>query len=343
MDPEPTKNPDLEISPPQEIPQNQQKIFSWKQNFFLTRVLPITLGIIIFFFTTTVLYAYGIVPAINKDVQHKVSYFVQGISFMPKTPQYLLDNILKAHEGKTTGTIDGTITVSSFIISWLVGTSSVTANVTGAFDVTDPNNPLFSLSATTTKDLAIDILVKNSQVYFRLSKLPSTLSQNNPSLYTALLNKWFTIKTTPQQETSSKDKRDTATTIKETLTSLPLQELTNIITMDSDLFGLSPNYRFHITPRNQMVAELLKTSSITNASITISIDKKTFLITHGATLFTFQPKIDELIPLRLPTRITKTTIAMTSVITHLGEPVVIADTPENPTDFMEYLKTLSIK
>ncbi|HSA84038.1 MAG TPA: hypothetical protein VLF20_04085, partial [Patescibacteria group bacterium] len=230
-----------------EIPQQAAVV---KKNILLTRVVPIILGVLFLFCSTTILYAYGKLPAGNKAFQESVSNTIQGLPFMPKTPQYLLEHITKAHEEKPTGKIQGTLTAYSPIFQFLLGSDEVTADVTGVIDITNPNQPLLSLTATTEQGIAADIVFRDNQIYFRITKLPALLSRVNPALADTLLHAWFTGGTYQMQKNTE---GNPITTMLSDYTASDIQQ---IITFDSSFFNLSPEYHITLLPDNQMLSHL---------------------------------------------------------------------------------------
>jgi hypothetical protein len=132
--------------------------------------------------------------------QKGVSYFVQNISFMPKTPTFLLKKTALAHQAVSKLSFDISATVDPGGPLSIMNTNIYDIELKGAVDFSDPQNVIGTVNTFITKEFNIEFKKTDPIIYFKINKFPTTLlsvigvSLNNVD---PLLNKWVSYNTTP--------------------------------------------------------------------------------------------------------------------------------------------------
>lgn len=134
------------------------------------------------------------------DFQKRVSYFVIGLPFMPKTPKFLLEKTALAHQDVTKQTFDVSVAIDSNDLASTLGLNQIDLQVKGAVDYSDPKNFLLNTEVSITKDFNIELRKKDKFLYFKINKLPTFLFAFlglNSELFNPILEKWVAYDTTP--------------------------------------------------------------------------------------------------------------------------------------------------
>ncbi len=145
------------------------------------------------------------------DLQRKVSHFVIGLSFMPKTPKYLLEKSGLKHQDVTKQSFDISVAVDSADLLSELGLSNLDVAAKGAIDYSDPKNVKVILDASLTKEFNFELKKKDKMLYFKLNKVPSFLFAffgiKNADL-APVLDKWIAYDTTPLDTEARKEIND---------------------------------------------------------------------------------------------------------------------------------------
>jgi hypothetical protein len=233
------------------------------------------LGLLFFFLlvviigATIVLAAYNKITLPNQRLQEGISYFIQDLPFMPKTPKYLLLKSAKAHEsiGSAYTKISAAIKSDEFSQIPIPGINNTIEILgEGPIDVQNPENPKMSWKLNVTNDFESEFKLSEKILYFKINKIPALLypfigltSSNfatNP-----YLNKWVYYDMNTLETDSSKllDERGENLTTNE-LTEAKLILLGNklsekMVTTEEDLEN-TPVYRISLKLTNQELQEL---------------------------------------------------------------------------------------
>jgi|688.fasta_scaffold00337_24 hypothetical protein len=231
------------------------------------------LGLLFFFLlvviigATIVLAAYNKITLPNQKLQEGISYFIQDLPFMPKTPKYLLLKSAKAHESIGSAYTKISAAVKSDGFSQIPGIGNTIEILgQGPIDVQNPENPKMSWKLNVTNDFESEFKLSEKILYFKINKIPALLypfigltSSNfatNP-----YLNKWVYYDMNTLETDSSKllDERGENLTTNE-LTEAKLILLGNklsekMVTTEEDLEN-TPVYRISLKLTNQELQEL---------------------------------------------------------------------------------------
>ncbi len=134
------------------------------------------------------------------DFQKKVSLFVMNISFMPKTPRFILEKSAIAHQKVTKQSFDVSVAVDSSNLSNYFGFADLDFQFKGDLDYTNPKNIFGNLEIFFTKDFNIELRKKDKMLYFKIKKLPTTLFAFlglDSKSFDPIIDKWVFIDTTP--------------------------------------------------------------------------------------------------------------------------------------------------
>jgi hypothetical protein len=126
-------------------------------------------------------------------VQKTISHFVQSISFMPKTPKFLLEKSAIAHQEVTKHSFDISAALDSNELISSLGMGSLDLMAKGRIDYSDSKNLILDMNASITRDFSFEVKKKDVTVYFRINKIPPlllTFLDLQPEQLEPLLNKW---------------------------------------------------------------------------------------------------------------------------------------------------------
>lgn len=174
------------------------------------KLLLILGGLFIFLLVATSAGAYAVAyEKINLNmpaIERPITKLVLSLPFMPKTPRMLLQSSVLAHRKVSKSSLNASFAIKSDSFSSL-GMNQIDAEIKGGLDTTDPNNVMFSLNASVTKQLNVDLRKKDTMVYFKINKIPSMLTafmQIDESKLNSVLDNWIAWDTTPLQTEARK-------------------------------------------------------------------------------------------------------------------------------------------
>jgi hypothetical protein len=177
------------------------------------RPIKLIIGIVVvvflaLFLGSMVMIAYGALPVGNAKFRTQIADMVQGLPFMPKTPDFIARKALAAVFDMKKFVIDASFAMTDPGISESFGMSGLVSGdidvaVKGPVDFSDPNKMLASLNISVTKDFNTDLRLKENFVYFKINKIPSAVEILMSSLglpdkiQNQFMNKWFYYDATP--------------------------------------------------------------------------------------------------------------------------------------------------
>lgn len=145
------------------------------------------------------------------EVQAKVAGYVQSLPFMPKTAKYLLVRSIIAHQNVTKHNFDVSLALDSSSLSDVLGINKFDTEAKGAIDYSDPQNVVFTLNASFTKEFNIEAKSKDPILYFKINKFPSfifSLIGINDEMVKPYLERWIAYDTTPLDTQARKELTD---------------------------------------------------------------------------------------------------------------------------------------
>lgn len=153
------------------------------------------------------LVAYKKIELPNKDIQNKISLFVQSLPFTPKTAEYIVAKSIQSHSELSSLYLKSSIAVESDGLESMpigLGMNNFDATVEGALEFNDPENPELELSMFIPNLFKGDFILKDKIAYFNIKQIPAFIytyvgltSENinqNP-----LLNRWIFWDTKPPE------------------------------------------------------------------------------------------------------------------------------------------------
>jgi hypothetical protein len=223
--------------------------------------------------------AYNIIQLPNENIQKSLSYVVMKIPLMPKTPWYILQSSLDAHEKITTASMDASVSVSLGASGNSLGLSSFDAKISGPFDYTDPLNPTFDISAQITKDFAFDVKTKNHVSYFRVKAFPSYLTkilaaygypEESVTRYT---DKWFsyedkTLQTEASQNLKSQQKTFDKQSARSLIDFFNDPSIKKSVSMGEDTIDNASVYLIHFYPDDAALDAFVRRAQLLTPSST---------------------------------------------------------------------------
>ena len=273
----------------------------------------IGLGVFLLFLilstTAIVLAAYGKFDLPDKKMQEQLSYFVQNIPFMPKTPKYILLKSAQVHQSIGSAYTKISFSAKSPEFTQVPGFGdTLDFLIEGPVDASDTENPKLSWNMKLTKELDLDLKVIDENLYFRMNKIPAMIypfigltSSNftdNP-----ITNRWvyYDLKTLDTEAATILDERSedmTMDQITEDKLLLIGEKLSDKMVMSSDLIdGVEVNKitlkltNAELSALEPEIMELLNMdqrvdsvytsgenpfSMINNVEITVYIEKSTY-------------------------------------------------------------------
>lgn len=272
----PAPTPAASIPGSDTAPQQTQPGFSYRNNQPARKSprklkLLFTLsGVFVFLLTATSVGAYAVayekvnlgVPAIERPI----TKLVMGLPFMPKTPRMLLQSAVLAHRKVTRSNLNASIAIKADSFSSL-GLNQIDAEIKGGLDTTDPNNVIFSLNASVTKEFNVDLRKKDHMVYFKVNKIPAMVTaflQVNESKLNGVLENWIAWDTTPLQTEarkyleSNQQPKQTDELISEPIDTLLDENILKAMKVSSESIGGHSTYKIHIDATSSILDALEK-------------------------------------------------------------------------------------
>lgn len=140
------------------------------------------IGVVVFFILlfsavgALILAAYGKIELPDKKLQEMIAFKVQDISFMPKTPKYVLLKSGLVHQGIGSANTTISLSAKSPEFTQIPGmTDTLEFLIKGPIDYTDTENPKASLNLKLTKELDLDLKFLDNKAYFKINKLPALI------------------------------------------------------------------------------------------------------------------------------------------------------------------------
>lgn len=207
--------------------------------------------------------AYEKIEINNPEVEKKVTQFIQGLPFTPKTPKFLLNAAVLAHDKVTSFDFDVSIAAKSNSLTSVLGTDQGDFSIQGAIDYKDPAKINFSLKGLISKDFDVDLKKKDQFFYLKINKIPLTvlafLGIKDQESIKPILENWVGIDTTP----SSSDARKTLDSqtannptinenINDQLNKFTENKILNAITVSSEDLDNEKTFKLVFKPDNSV-------------------------------------------------------------------------------------------
>lgn len=342
---------------------------------FLKIILMIFLALIVLTSTTTVMFAYGVIPIGSEELRDKVADVIMKIPFMPKTPRYVLRTAVEAHQKITRMSIDASLASTSGV-GGMFGLGSLDAQVKGSFDYTDFDNLKATFNAKITKDFDVDVLAVDQKAYFKINSYPSFVgimfsSMGIPEdILKEISNKWFyydlsSLNTEARRNLQDQQQKfDLNQSNQKLLEILNNKDIAKSISMINDQIDSIATHHIVFKPTDEALDTLWKTYNETDNTVTPNrslsqdnisktvknftfdawIDKSHYLVRKMTVGVVFKsPKSSYSIPsinsLGLPLSEQEIPVSFVAKFTDFNQQVLVTP-PQNPIKFEDFLKTI---
>lgn len=327
--------------------------------------------------SSTILFAYGMLPIKNADLQNKIVNVLMAIPFMPKTPRFVLESSANAHLKITKFSFDTSIAADSSSLNSLLKIGSFDARITGKIDYTDIKKPLLELNAQVTKDFSSDLRIKDQTSFFRINKIPALVAVMldnygfTENIQKQVFGKWIYIDSKPlntDARTSLDNTKSSESTIqqgfKDYLDAFNNPEILKSLSMTEEKLGTLGVYHVYFAPNDSVLnvfwdkytqkvqnktASQPKTNykisdSVKDFVVNIWIDRNTYLIQKSSVKFVAKSasngSANMISPLgMLSTQKQDIPIFISVQLSDFNSPVVI-DTPVGAVKFDDLFKSL---
>lgn len=302
--------------------------------------------------------AYEKIKIGNPQIEKKVSDFVQGLPFVPKTPKYLLTQAAKAHQKISRHRFDLSLATESDGLASSFGTNKLDIQAKGAVDYSDAKNPKLTLNASLTKDFSLDIRKPDKMIYLKINQLPPLLLtvfgfSPGPQL-DAVLENWFSWDTSTLDTEARRSTSFTNQFAENAIDKLLTEKLLNSIKVTQEKIDTFDTYRLNLPLNKELLdtldqksaytAQLKLSDYITDMVLDLWIDKKDYYVRKIST--SFKAKSGNLgtmsfLPIPMLGNLPQTTTKFSGVLklSDFDAPVKI-ETPTKSIPYDEFFKLL---
>ncbi len=140
------------------------------------------------------LVATGKVLVEDVKVKYSAQKLVYSLPFLNKSPEYIISSIALRDKEVLRSGFDASFALTGDNLFAFAGSNSFEAQLKGYIDVTDENNPLFSLTANVTREFELEMRKPDKKLFLKVKKIPSILALALGSSYeliTSALDKWI--------------------------------------------------------------------------------------------------------------------------------------------------------
>lgn len=321
-------NPPLNSS---NLTQPPQKKSFLKINLKLLAVLFVGLFIIVGLVGGSLALAYEKISINNPQIEEAVSNFVLGLPFTPKTPKYIIRQAVIAHKRVAKHGFDISAVSKSSSYSSIFGFNELDLEAKGTVDYSDPKNIKVGLNASLSKDLNLDLLVKDKITYIKINKYPPIITsflRIDQEKIKPVLQNWIAFDNTPL-ETNARKYIDETSSSKTNLTEDFLTKIFNVLLDERLIEQIKINeeklddkamYKFSLKPDQQLTSYLINklndenyngakrltvdgsqpSDTIKDLILDVWLDKNESYISQVATSFKLKPNYT---PTQIPTSV----------------------------------------
>lgn len=217
-----------------------------------------------------VMVAYGQISLSNEDLQSVIQRAVFQLPFMPKTPLFVLESMIAAHEDVRSAHIDASLATEAKTINDVLGTQSFDMVISGDVDVSDESYPKAKLNFKLTNEFDADLIVMDKSVYARVNKLPQViagmfigLAGDDVSL-DPLLSQWVWFDTSELETDArealeeNREEEEMSEEMERFFKRLTEEVLMKNLQMKSDEVDGTPVYRLEVDLSSQDIDEIAK-------------------------------------------------------------------------------------
>jgi hypothetical protein len=104
-----------------------------------------------------------------------IAYFVQSLPFAPKTPKFLLERAVLAHQKVTKFAFDLSLAVDADMLKSFLGSNHVDFQIKGAMDYSNKTNIKSAGTIALGTDLNVEVRQAGAKAYVKANQLPATL------------------------------------------------------------------------------------------------------------------------------------------------------------------------
>ncbi|MBI3380093.1 hypothetical protein HY029_05035 [Candidatus Gottesmanbacteria bacterium] len=246
-----------------------------KRNIFKI-IIPVILFLIILSLSSVaVLAAYDKINLSNPSLQASISYFVQSIPFAPKTPKFILNKAIQTLKTVKKYSADFSMATQVENLPLPLNSTQLDLSVKGNFDYSDLTNPLMSMNLSLSKDLTADLRVKNKVTYFKINKIPSSITLFlgiDESKLQPIFSNWYYYDASPletearKQIESIKEKEKEPQLDKKlenTLLTIYEEDILPNLSQSEDKIDGFPTYKLHLLLEKDRLDKLVEKISRT--------------------------------------------------------------------------------
>jgi len=203
----------VQPTPQTQVPQEPED----KPKKSKVKIIGILLVVLfLMFFVTTAVLGYAVAYEKVKlrnypEIQATVAGYVQSLPFMPKTAKFLIIRSIIAHQNVTKHSFDISLALDSSSLNDVLGINKFDTEAKGSIDYSNPENIIFSLNASLTKEFNIELKSNDPILYFKVNKFPSfifSLIGINDEMVKPYLERWIAYDTTPLDTQARKELND---------------------------------------------------------------------------------------------------------------------------------------
>lgn len=166
----------------------------------------------LFIFTTGAfaMVAYGKLPIGSPKFRIAVADTFMSLPFTPKTPEFVIRRSMRKSASIKKFGFDSSIAIDNVGSMLGLGANGMDLSIKGALDLADAKNPFGHLRILLTKELDLDLRVKEKKVYAKLNKIPQyvismfSMLGLPQSIMDEVIGKWFYFDTTPLETEARK-------------------------------------------------------------------------------------------------------------------------------------------
>lgn len=137
--------------------------------------------------------AYNKVEIRNEKLQQQIAFLVQGLPYLPKTPEFLLAKTALVHQTTTKYSYQTSLTLKSDAISQGLGVTQLDFKANGGIDYSDPNNVITNTSVYLSNAPLLEAKMNGESVYFKVNSIPApvlSILGLEKSTFDPISNKW---------------------------------------------------------------------------------------------------------------------------------------------------------
>ena len=240
-------------------------------------LISLVFGLLLFLLVGTSVSAYLIatdkIPLKNKILKAQISRVVFSIPFVPKTPKVVFAGVPAAHAKVSKSSFDVSLAVNSDDFKDLLGANRLDFSLAGYSDISDPENPKFSMSIQATKDFSLEIRRPDDRLYLKANQVPLLALVAlglEPDKLQPLLTNWLVIDTSSLATSARANLDELVSRSDEHLsdseadaraealfTKILEEDIAPALTMTSESLDGNPVYKITFAPDQKLLTQIV--------------------------------------------------------------------------------------